>query len=180
MPLSQGNTTPGPSDPPQPQARGAEGGHAPRRRRGAAARTGGSVTRCHAPHRAFVENYSYLNETASMPSSQPDADLSLPIEEYELPHGEALLAGTLALMTGYGQSLLAASPPDPRLAISQRIAANLESMSRVSELSPSFRALSERLSTLWHAMARCTAGACDGGGHAGNAPGMQPAAARLH
>lgn len=97
-----------------------------------------------------------------MPIPHPDAEAMTPIEEYELPRAEALLAGTLALMTGYGQSLLADGEPQPRLAINQRIAANLEQISRVPELSPSFRALSQRLSALWHAMARCTADACDG------------------
>lgn len=112
-----------------------------------------------------------------MPSAHSNSDPALPIEEYELPRAEALLAGTLALMTGYGQSLLAASAPDSRLAINQRIAANLEALSRAPELSPPFRVLSERLSRLWHAMACCTAGACPGSGHAGIASAMLPDAA---
>jgi hypothetical protein len=89
------------------------------------------------------------------PSDSSDA-----IEEYELPCSEAVLAGTLALMTAYSQSLQAERDPAQRLAISLRVAHNLERLGDQPALSEPFRALSGRLATLWRQMARCTADAC--------------------
>jgi hypothetical protein len=81
------------------------------------------------------------------------------IEEYELPCSEAMLAGTLALMTGYSQALQAERDPAQRLLISLRIAHNLERLSGQAGLSAPFRALSAKLAALWQQMARCTANA---------------------
>jgi hypothetical protein len=81
------------------------------------------------------------------------------IEEYELPCCEAVLAGTLALMTGYGQALQAERDPAQRLLISLRVAHNLERLSGQAGLSAPFRALSAKLAALWQQMARCTADA---------------------
>jgi hypothetical protein len=81
------------------------------------------------------------------------------VEEYELPHGEAVLAGTLALMTGYSQALQAEHDPAQRLGISLRIAQNLERLARQPALSAPFRALSGKLAALWQQMASCTADA---------------------
>lgn len=91
------------------------------------------------------------------PGSSSGIDSDEQIEEYELPCSEAVLAGTLALMTGYGQALQAERDPAQRLAMSLRIAHNLERLADQTALSAPFRALSGRLSTLWHEMARCTA-----------------------
>ena len=90
----------------------------------------------------------------------PPSDAHEHIEEYELPCSEALLAGTLALMTGYSQALQAEHDPAHRLAISLRIAHNLERLGGQAPLSEPFRALSAKLATLWQQMARCTAEAC--------------------
>ena len=81
------------------------------------------------------------------------------VEEYELPCGEAVLAGTLALMTGYSQALQAEHDPAQRLLISLRIAQNLERLAGQAALSAPFRALSGKLAALWQQMARCTADA---------------------
>jgi hypothetical protein len=91
--------------------------------------------------------------------SRPEARCDPPdaVEEYELPAAEALLAGTLALMTGYGQALQANSDPARRLAFNLRIADNLERLSQQDLMSGPFRALSVRLAGLWQQMARCTA-----------------------
>jgi hypothetical protein len=94
------------------------------------------------------------------PETDPTDDRHDPIEEYELPCSEAVLAGTLALMTGYGQSLQAEHDPAQRLRISLRVAHNLERLAAQPGLSDPFRALSGQLATLWRQMARCTADAC--------------------
>ena len=90
----------------------------------------------------------------------PPSDGNDPVEEYELPCSEAMLAGTLALMTGYSQALQAERDPAQRLAISLRVAHNLERLAGQPALSEPFRALSGRLAGLWQQMARCTADAC--------------------
>jgi hypothetical protein len=93
--------------------------------------------------------------TRAAPSIEADPT----VEEYELPCGEALLAGTLALMTGYSQALQAEHDPAQRLLISLRIAQNLERLAGQAALSAPFRALSSRLAALWQQMAGCTAAA---------------------
>ena len=87
----------------------------------------------------------------------PPSDSREPVEEYELPCTEALLAGTLALMTGYSQALQAERDPARRLAMSLRIAHNLQHVALQPGLSAPFRALGGRLATLWQQMAWCTA-----------------------
>lgn len=94
------------------------------------------------------------------PEAMPPSDNDDHIEEYELPCSEAVLAGTLALMTGYGQSLQAERDPAQRLAISLRVAHNLDRLATQPALSEPFRALSGKLAALWRQMARCTADAC--------------------
>lgn len=91
-------------------------------------------------------------------TAQP-SDSREQIEEYELPCSEAVLAGTLALMTGYSQALQAEHDPAQRLLISLRIAQNLDRLAGQTALSEPFRALSGKLSALWQQMARCTADA---------------------
>jgi hypothetical protein len=93
--------------------------------------------------------------TRAAPSMEADPT----VEEYELPRGEAVLAGTLALMTGYSQALQAEHDPAQRLVISLRIAQNLERLADQATLSAPFRALSGKLATLWQQMASCTADA---------------------
>ena len=113
-------------------------------------------------------------------SAAPPNDTHEQIDEYELPCTEAVLAGTLALMTGYSQALQAEHDPAQRLAISLRVAHNLERLAGQAALSEPFRALSGKLSALWQQMARCTADAradcVEGGAH----PGPGCAGRRLH
>lgn len=78
------------------------------------------------------------------------------VEEFEMPCVEALLAGTLALMTGYGQALQADLNPQHRLAMNIKIARNLDQLAQQASLSDSFRVLLGRLRECWQAMVRCT------------------------
>jgi hypothetical protein len=75
-------------------------------------------------------------------------------EEYSLPCAEALMAGTLALMTGYAQSGDA-----QRDALRGKIVANLQSLSALPTLTPHFRTMLANLGERW----------------AGAVPAMQPA-----
>lgn len=77
-------------------------------------------------------------------------------EEYELPTFEALLAGTLALMTGYAQAAQAEVDPSGRLAANRRIAENLALLHARPETSATLRRLLDRLAASWRQMARCT------------------------
>lgn len=67
-------------------------------------------------------------------------------EEYSLPCAEALLAGTLALMTGYVQACC----DSHREAIGRKIVANLQNLSQLASLTPHFRTM------LWNLQARWT------------------------
>lgn len=80
---------------------------------------------------------------ASRPSLNP---LLHPSEaEPGLPCAEALLAGTLALMTGYAHSDRAGD----RDAMGRKIAAHLESLARMDGLSPHFRTMAGNLNNRW-------------------------------
>ena len=88
-------------------------------------------------------------------------------EEYELPSIEAVLAGTLALMTGYSQALQAERDPAQRLRMGAKIGENLSLLSDHSLLSLGFRQVLLGLRGRWQAMTECTALAardceCDG------------------
>ncbi|RYF01190.1 MAG: hypothetical protein EOO32_04855 [Comamonadaceae bacterium] len=83
----------------------------------------------------------------STPTAQPTADT----EEYSLPCAEALLAGTLALMTGFAQ----ACDAQHRDAMGRKIAANLQNLSQLESLTPHFRTMLWNLQARWaqpHAM----------------------------
>jgi hypothetical protein len=67
-------------------------------------------------------------------------------EEYTLPSVEALLAGTLALMTGYAQSA-GECPHRPRMA--GKLVANLCQLSRHPQLSTPMQAMLANLRTRW-------------------------------
>jgi hypothetical protein len=110
---------------------------------------------------AFLLRIILISKILNAMRSQapPPSESNDPIEEYELPCSEAMLAGTLALMTGYSQSLQAEHDPAQRLHISLRVAHNLERLAGQPTLSEPFRALSAKLTTLWRQMARCTADA---------------------
>lgn len=69
-------------------------------------------------------------------------------EEYELPSLDALVAGTLALMTGYAQAP-AADAHRPLMA--RKLVSNLFFLSEHPQLSPPMRCLLARLRTRWQA-----------------------------
>lgn len=66
-------------------------------------------------------------------------------EEYLVTHSEALLAGTLALMTGQAQ----ASCREARCHMTHRICANLRELGQHPALNPDFRAAVRRLYEHW-------------------------------
>lgn len=79
-----------------------------------------------------------------------------PTEEHDLPCLEAVLAGTLALMTGYGQALQAALGPAQRLDVGRKVVDNLALLSAHPQLSSGFRQVLAGLYRRWQAMSRCT------------------------
>lgn len=68
------------------------------------------------------------------------------IEEVALPGVEALLAGTLALMTGYAQ---AGAESTHRAMMASKIACNLSELAAHPQLSDAMRQLVRRLSGDW-------------------------------
>lgn len=76
--------------------------------------------------------------------------------EHDLPPIEALLAATLALMTGYSQALQAATNPAQRLPIGAKIAANLAVLAEHPLLSNGFNQVMANLLQCWTAMRECT------------------------
>lgn len=78
-------------------------------------------------------------------------------EEHELPSVEAVLAGTLALMTGYSQALQAAVNPEQRLTMGAKIGNNLGVLSEHPLLSSGFKAVLAKLQQRWLLMTACTA-----------------------
>ncbi len=86
------------------------------------------------------------------------------IEEHQLPSIEAVLAGTLALMTGYSQALQAELDPQHRVKMGLKIGNNLSLLVDHPQLSLGFRQVLLGLQLRWHAMGECTAQAaqdCD-------------------
>lgn len=77
-------------------------------------------------------------------------------EEHELPCIEAVLAGTLALMTGYSQALQAALGPQHRVAMGVKIGANLALLVDHPQLSLGFRQVLLGLQGRWALMSQCT------------------------
>lgn len=80
-----------------------------------------------------------------------------PCEEHELPAVEAVLAGTLALMTGYSQALLAELHPEHRVLMGRKIGNNLALLAEHPRLSSSFQTMLAGLKRRWAQMAGCTA-----------------------
>jgi len=83
-------------------------------------------------------------------------------EEHELPQVEAVLAGTLALMTGYSQSLLAELHPEHRVLMGRKIGNNLALLADHPLLSPAFQTMLNGLQRRWSQMAGCSAEAACG------------------
>jgi hypothetical protein len=78
------------------------------------------------------------------------------IEEHELPCLEAVLAGTLALMTGYSQALQAELRPHQRVLMGEKIGDNLALLLHQPQLSSGFRQVLLALHRRWQAMNACT------------------------
>ncbi len=77
-------------------------------------------------------------------------------EEHELPAIEAVLAGTLALMTGYSQALQAELHPRQRVLMGEKIGDNLAMLVQHPQLSLGFRQVLLGLQRRWRAMGECT------------------------
>jgi len=91
------------------------------------------------------------------------------VEEHHMPAVEAVLAGTLALMTGYSQFLQAAANPAYRLSMGEKIAHNLALLADHPMLSPDCRCVLSMLRERWAVMSNCTAEAataCQASGEA--------------
>jgi hypothetical protein len=86
-----------------------------------------------------------------MPCLQPN------VEEHELPSLEAVLAGTLALMTGYSQALQADLHPQQRIHMGVKIGANLALLAEHPALSEPFQRIVLGLRARWRLMSECTA-----------------------
>ncbi len=82
-----------------------------------------------------------------------DRELS---EEHELPSVEAVLAGTMALMTGYAQALQAELHPEQRLLMGAKISRNLELLAASTTLSEPFQRIALGLRARWQLMSACT------------------------
>ena len=66
-------------------------------------------------------------------------------EEYTLPCAEAVLAGTLALMTGHAQACCSSQ----RAAMGEKVVAGLQQLARSNHFTPHFRALLGSLQHTW-------------------------------
>lgn len=82
-----------------------------------------------------------------------ERDLS---EEHELPSVEAVLAGTMALMTGYAQALQAELHPEQRLLMGAKISRNLELLAANTTMSEPFQRIALGLRARWQLMSACT------------------------
>jgi hypothetical protein len=82
--------------------------------------------------------------------------MDLLVEEHHMPGVEAMLAGTLALMTGYSQYLQAASDPAHRAGMGEKIAHNLALLAGHPQLSGDCRCVLWHLHERWAVMAGCT------------------------
>ena len=83
---------------------------------------------------------SHANDMPDTPASGAHCD-----EEYSLPCAEALLAGTLALMTGYVQACC----DSHRDAMGRKITANLQILADAEGFTPHFRTVVWSLQGRW-------------------------------
>ena len=77
-------------------------------------------------------------------------------DEHELPASEAVLAATLALMTGYSQALQADLHPGQRVLLGAKIGRNLELLAAHPGLSDGFQRIALGLQARWQLMSACT------------------------
>jgi len=98
--------------------------------------------------------------TKLIPSKYPERPMSSPhhheTEEHELPCIEAVLAGTLALMTGYSQALQADLHPRERVLMGEKVGAHLALLLQQPQLSCGFRRVLLGLHRRWQAMDACS------------------------
>lgn len=78
--------------------------------------------------------------------TDPRTDTTIADEEYTLPSVEALLAGTLALMTGYAQS---APECSHRAVMAAKLVSHLFCLSGHPQLSPPMQTMLANLCTRW-------------------------------
>ncbi len=98
---------------------------------------------------------------------------------------EAVLAGTLALMTGYSQALQAELDPQGRVGMAEKVASNLGLLLDHPQLSLGFRQVLFGLQQRWIAMNKCTVEATPTAAHSRRASDealrfKTPKASRLH
>lgn len=93
-------------------------------------------------------------------------------DEHELPASEAVLAATLALMTGYSQALQADLHPQQRLLMGAKIGRNLALLADHPALSEGFQRIALGLRARWQLMSACTVQA-----EPARAEGLAPCAA---
>ena len=82
-----------------------------------------------------------------------EEDTNTASEEYQMPSLEAMLAGTLALMTGFAEAV----NPQQRTLMSQKIFCNLGVLSQHPLVSPGFQAMVWNLRLHWLAQGSDTA-----------------------
>jgi hypothetical protein len=82
-------------------------------------------------------------ETAMNPDTKPHD------EEFVMPCAEAMLAGTLALMTGHAQSACARQ----RMLMAKKIRSNLYFLGQNPDITPNFRTVAQRMHQHWEALA---------------------------
>lgn len=78
-----------------------------------------------------------------------NTDIETHDDEYAMPCAEAMLAGTLALMTGHAESACARQ----RTLMAQKICSNLFFLGRHPGLTPNFRAVVHRMHGHWDRLA---------------------------
>lgn len=83
----------------------------------------------------------------------PDKGCAARDEEYSLPRAEALLAGTLALMTGYAQACC----DSHRDAMGRKIVGNLQMLTQAGLFTPHFRTMLWNLQGRWEQHSRGSA-----------------------
>lgn len=78
------------------------------------------------------------------------------IQDHHMPAVEAMLAGTLALMTGYSQFLQASVNPAHRVCMGEKITRQLAFLAEHDGLSPDCRNVLRQLHERWSVMTGCT------------------------
>ena len=82
-------------------------------------------------------------------------------QDHHMPQVEAVLAGTLALMTGYSQFLQAEANPAHRIGMGEKITRNLALLAAHPQLSPDCRGVLWQLHERWAVMSHCTLESAD-------------------